>query len=1152
MRRFLIIFFAEIFLAFSYIKKYEDVRKDEFITFRYPVISIPYIDKKPVIDGCVNKDEWSQFSLLSPLINLQTGKMSQYVGNIYAGYDDENLYFAFQFGRPVFSPDPTAQEDPFSVWADDCIEFFLRTEFGKNWEYSFVGNVKGIYEEGKRTVHTDKKWKIKWDFKARKTYFGWEGEMSIPLKELGIDKVEENKVFEINPANNQKTPLTSQFCWSYLRDWFSHRDFGYLIFGGKIPAVRILKAGEIEYNQTGIIIEILNFTEKEFSLDINISLYKPKFEQLNYFKFFDESSNPLGIQAEVEPEVEAKDIVNTVLNKYEIIKEYKKEIKIKPKECIRVPFIYQEEGKADYLIYYKVKELSRNLILSSAAIPYEKKLPLSLEVNPFILSRNILEVIVDYSKVKNLDESDSVEVLFYDKERIIESKRENIDLKNLRNRIEISTKDCSSGSYKLKCQIKGKEKIKEEIEEIVIIPEKPVWWDNKIGIPEIHDIVPEPWIPIKKKKNGFSVWNREIIFDEITEIKNIKNGDIFMLKRPCKIDIKFSEVIDFEKTKCIEKKNTKIVYEKKFKGKKLKGKILLEAEFDGFMKYTLFIEPEGEIENFIFEIPLDKEIAQYFHIGKIGTPPSYKESKESVKLFKTCGQIPQDGMKLPFVEKIWIGNENMGIEYVCETDQYFSIKDDKNCVEVLNMENEVILRINFVNKKKTIDREIIYQWAIMPTPVKPMNNELLHNLYLVQSGFNVEKTLDKIPDSTFKFIDAIIEGGANAFCHWAWNTPESVWNIDIGAPGYRPTEENEKRKVLFKKLKKYANEKGIRWVIVYALWCIYQDWPDYQNFFKELMLYPPVSTPEGGYFYCPQKVFSDWYIWTLKKTIEEIDIDGVYLDCSAHPRLCTNIGHGCGYIDENGKIHGTYPIFATRELHKRIYFLFHGGLKKNGLVYAHNSSFIYACIESFVDVHHCGEGSTLTRDILIPKFYGYPFGIPVSFTRWNNPVYPETRMNSWRFVLQCDSTIKSHPSMIISKNIFPEYKGFGREYYIKLGYDTKGEVVYKIWQLYKKFDFENSIWIPNWKIEKYAKVEDPDIWICMHLNKGKEAIVVVSSFKDENFDGFIEFNWKEMGFEYPKFKIIDWIIDQEIKPEEKGVKLNVKEKLFRVFYISKD
>ncbi|MCM8757051.1 MAG: DUF6067 family protein, partial [Candidatus Omnitrophica bacterium] len=287
---------------------------------------------------------------------------------------------------------------------------------------------------------------------------------------------------------------------------------------------------------------------------------------------------------------------------------------------------------------------------------------------------------------------------------------------------------------------------------------------------------------------------------------------------------------------------------------------------------------------------------------------------------------------------------------------------------------------------------------------------------------------------------------------------------------------------------------------------------------------------------------------TLRRTIEETGINGVYLDSSASPHLCSNLHHGCGYIDKKGKLHGTYPVFATRQLHKRIYTLFHSEMKKDGLVYAHNSHFPFMAVESFVDVHHCGEGSTLDRDIAIPKFYGHPFGLPVSFTRWNNPIYPETRMNSWRFVLQMDSTIKAHPGFVISKKVFPEYKGYGREYYLAKGYDPQGEAVWQVWNAYRNFPWDGSLWLPAWKIEPYISTGDQDIWACLHLNPGKSALLILSSFKKEKTSLKTKIDWKKLGFDPGKLKIEDCITLQEVSDllTAEGLNIDIAGNLFRM------
>jgi hypothetical protein len=1140
MNKFLCIFLfiIIIFSCDSAIIKVKNPEDDEKVSYRWPIISIPLMKNEPVIDGKVEKKEWYSASLLSPLISLKNGIISEDKEKIYIGYTKDKLFIAFQFDRPPYSLKPLFQTEPMAVWRDDCIELFLRDKFGEKWEYSFVGNAVSVFEEGKRVTVTDKNWKIDWEYKSRMTNRGWEGEMAIPFKSLGkIPDIEE--IWEIAPINNRKTPTVEQYSWSYLKNWNSHEDLGYLIFGGEIPSIKVLNVGEISRKEMGCIIEISNFTKKDRNLYVDFILYRPKEKIPNFFKFLEETSNPLGPQAETETQMKAKDVVESALKKYEVIKEEKLSFNISPNQTKILPFILNSEI-GNYVLYYCVKE--KNKILSSSAVPFKIEAPFDIIITPFILSNETIEITANYRRVGGLNDTDLIKVeLYTDDGHLLSQTEKKVDLKSFETKLDLSVKGLKKGNYKVKCYIENKA----EKEVNYLIPEIPDWWNNKFGYPELTDKVPEPWEPMEKTKNGFKVWNREINLDERLNLIQIKNGKINMLTRPAVIDLKIDREINLKKAECIKQKKTGISYRVEISGGDIKGEILLEAEFDGFMKYTIKLIPISEIkiDKLTFEIPLKKEIITYYHRGCVGTPVSYQET---IKDSKDYGEFRND-IFLPFVNEIWIGNDEVGLEYVAETDRFWSLEDKKKAVEVLKKENEVILKINFVDKRKEFNKPVIYQWAILPTPVKPMNKELQRNLFYVQSGFSTDETMEKPAPETERYIEAMVKGGANAFGQWAWKGPRQVWNDDFAVPGYRPTQENEKKKKVFREIIDIAHKKGINWVIVYALFSgVIPDWPGIENFWQEMALFP-LHLTVGGYFFCPQKPFSDWYIYTLKKTIEELDIDGVYLDSTPPPKLCSNLHHGCGYVDEDGNLHGTYPVFAYREFHKRIYYLFHGEIKKGGLVYVHNSHFPYMAVESFADIHHCGEGTVLKLEEIVPKFYGYPFGIVVTFTRWNNPVYPETRMNSWRFVLQCDSTIKAHPSYIISKNDYPEAKT-SRENFIK-GYDKNSIVVWKIWQAQKSFSWEKSEWYPYWKVKEYLETNDEKLLPCMHLNRGKEALVVVSSFKNEVSNCNLKINWGKMGFEWKNVEVKDVITDELLIPNEYGLKFEVLDNRWRMFLI---
>lgn len=1110
------------------------------ITCRIPAAVIPLLRKVPKIDGVVDRREWAGAVKLAPFVSLDTGRMTDDPTEVFIAYTRKALYLAFRFDRPPNAREPKSSENPLQVWRDDCIEFFFRTSFGEKWEYSFVGNAKGVYEEGLRRGVTDKKWHSEWTYKARRTEEGWEGEMTIPFKGLGLATPKPGTVWEIAPVRNRKTPRLDLACWAYLKNWHAKQDFGYLIFGGQLPAVRILRAGELAQDEVGALVEVTNFTTKESKLRVQLRLYRPKDESLNYFKVVDSSANPLGPQAEVKEKVEASRVEKSALAQYELLGEEMKEFSVPANQTRRVSLVHSAR-RGKYLLLYRV--YCSEGLLAGGALPFFKRSSLELTLTPYILSTGTVEVIADYRKLTNVKDSDMLTVKLFRKKNLLHQKRKKANTSDLRTVFDVPVYGLGAGIYKFLCLLETADrKEKARREEFFDLPKIPDWWGNTYGIPEK---VPEPWTPVKKTSQGFRVWNREIKLGELLQPLQIVNGGVEMLLSPICLDLQLNG-LKLKKPKRIRYKETEIAYRLKLRAEGLEGELLLEADFDGFMKYTLFLSSDksAELKRLVLEIPLKKDLATYYHHGAFGTPPSYVQ----LKITKGYGTLHDKPLNFPFTDEVWLGNDEMGIQWVAESDQWWSPAERNKTVQLIPSDGTTLLRISIVEKPRRVERELKFQWAIIPTPVKPMNDLYLHRLRYAQSGFGMNESMTDLAENVEKYIEATVEGGANAFGQWAWRGGKSVWNEDFGAPGYRPTPLNQLRKKAFRKAVQIAHTKGIRWVIAYAIWNCFTDWPDVGTLWREQARYP-LHPSFKGYIYCPQKPFTDWYIATLRKTILEVGIDGVYLDSSPDPSLCSNLHHGCGYIDEQGELHGTYPIFATRELHKRIYCLFHQKPKKGGLVYAHNSHFIFPAVESFVDIHHCGEGSTLRREIAIPKFYGYPFGIPVSFTRWNNPVYPETRMHSWRFVLQMDSTIKAHPSFVISRKVMPDYKGMTREKYLARGYDPKGEAVWAVWKAYREFPWDGAIWVPSWKADPYAQTGDQDVWVCLHINPSKAALVVVSSFKNEPLTVRLRLNWQKLQLHPQKVKITDCLTFEKLKPSDGELLLKIKPKLWRMLSI---
>jgi len=454
-----------------------------------------------------------------------------------------------------------------------------------------------------------------------------------------------------------------------------------------------------------------------------------------------------------------------------------------------------------------------------------------------------------------------------------------------------------------------------------------------------------------------------------------------------------------------------------------------------------------------------------------------------------------------------------------------------------------VLRINFVEQPRALVEPVEFQWALLPTPAKPLDMEMLHDLYLAQAGFRMNEEMTGLADNMGVYIDAMVKGGANAFIQWSW-PGTSVWNDDFSMPAYRATPLNEIKREAFKQAIEMAHEKGIKRVAAYVLWLAPSDWPGLEGFWNEMPLHPLIPMGDG-YKECCAKPFADWHIHTLAGTLRDLGLDGVYLDGGANPRVCTNIHHGHGYYDDEGRLHGEYGFFAKREHLKRIYTLCHGEIVDDGLVYVHHSGVFHPCIESFADIHHCGDGTDFDMDDFVGKFYGRPFGLPVTFTRWNVPWYPETRIRSWRLALLADATIKATPEMVMSQDDLPDWRKGLRER-MHHGYAENSMPVWLIWQAQQRFPWEGSQWIPHWEIGPYAKVEGEDLYAAMHLQPGEAALLTVSSFRDEVTTVPVQVDWAKLGFDPATVKVTDVITGEAVEVTGDGVTLEVLEQRFRL------
>lgn len=1123
-----------------------DAPADEpLISWRVPVVAAPVMADAPTIDGVIDRAEWTAAAQLAPLVALDSALMTDLPHEAWIGYSDEALHVAFRFRRPTFAPPPNSGTDPLGVWRDDCMEMFLKPP-GLRGEYNFVGNAAGLHEEGLRTSATDKRWAVQWSYAARITETGWEGELSIPFAEIG-QSPQPGETWGFTITNNQRTPRGEPSSWSWLREWKSERDLGFLVFSGRQIAARVLQAGEVSASEVGALVEVANFSEEDVTVRIAASLHQPKEADLSWFRAYDGAADPLAGAGDAEQDLPADEVLPRTLEAWDEVNATTHEAVVVPAgQARRVPFVH-EAPRGSYALHYEVTDAATGAILAAGPLPFERRAPLEVVLTPYLLTASAVEVTADYRRVPGVSEGDELHVALRRAEGgdPLAQERVSVDVANGRSILDLDVSELPPGDYVVRCEIvpPGGESRAEREQDLSIAP-PPDWWANPIGHPEETDTVPPPWTPMRRAGMGFSVWNREIVLGEALQPSAIVAGGSEMLADQVQLDLQAAGLTIGE-PQCTLERKTGIVWEAPVSAEGLSGTLTLSAEFDGFMKYTLHLQPDGAnagLDRMVLEIPLPGEAAQYYNHASLGTPPGH----DLVENRGDAGELEGE-LALPFSYSVWLGDTERGINWVAEDDQWWRPADPNRAI-VMQREGEAAsLRVNFVEERLEIDEPVTFEWAILATPSKPLDERFLRDLYLVQRAFYLNDEMTGLASDTGAYIRAMADAGANAFCQWSWGD-KSVWNEDFSAPAYRPTPLNAIRRDALREAIEMSREAGIEHVILYSLWAVITDWPGIEPWWQEMPLHPLLPTT-GGYKQCSARPFADWHLSELARTISEVGNTGVYLDGGASPRVCTNIHHGHGYVDEQGNLHGSYGVFGQREHLKRIYHLFHGGMIDDGLVYVHHSGVFLPAIESFADIHHGGEGSDFVMDDFIGKFYGRPFGLPVTFTRWNVPWYPERRINSWRLSLLADATIKATPQMVVSKTSeWPE----GRRENLNKGYDDASQPVWWIWQAHKQFPFEGSRWLPHWEIGEFVQIggDSSNLYAAMHLNEGRAALLTVSSFRDEPTQVELSVDWRGMGFDPATVTVTDAITGEPVPVTADGMTLEVLGQKFRLLQVA--
>lgn len=336
-------------------------------------------------------------------------------------------------------------------------------------------------------------------------------------------------------------------------------------------------------------------------------------------------------------------------------------------------------------------------------------------------------------------------------------------------------------------------------------------------------------------------------------------------------------------------------------------------------------------------------------------------------------------------------------------------------------------------------------------------------------GNALELGLDKPP------LDYLVEAGVRTLCiHEQWTDLE----------GYTSTTHGEK----LHSLVKACHERGIR-LLVYLGFLLSDLAPEWPEFGEECIVEPhsvydpydyPPQPHQRAFTVCYRSVWQDALAHGIARLMDEYDVDGVYLDGTANPWACQNRHHGCGYVKPDGSIGATYPVFATREMMRRIYTVVKTR-KPQGHVNVHQSTCMTIPTLAWATSYWDGEqfGSiepgpfaleVIPLDAFRTEFMGHQWGVPAEFLCYDRP---------YTYEQACAFTLP-HDVLVRANGLGPHL-----------------ELESNLWQLSDEFGRKEAEWLPYWRNSEYVSVQPEGVVVSLYRHVENGVLAVVSNLSRE-------------------------------------------------------
>lgn len=657
-------------------------------------------------------------------------------------------------------------------------------------------------------------------------------------------------------------------------------------------------------------------------------------------------------------------------------------------------------------------------------------------------------------------------------------------------------------------------------------PMNPSWWGNKLGL---STQVPQPFSPISLTGNTVGLWQRSYEFGGSAFPKSITSRGQTLTSSPIKlVAASGGSILPWtgESLTTRETAPGRVVFDYQAHNAQVNLKASILCEYDGMIRYDLELSPVtsgASLDQLYLDIPIKKEFAKLYSYGYVYTDVEKAQAHDekdisnaverdagiSMGELKRYFTIYPNG-RMPFCAGFYLGNDDRGIQWFAENDKEWSNKNEDEVIGLERRSEDVLMRVNFIDQGTSIDKPMKLTWGLITTPIRDTaweqeNVRTCPTFNLGSYILNSPKPIEQYN----RYFQSCSDFGLK-FMH-VYHQMKG----QFGAPKPNNAQETE----AFKHMGADMAKHGLRYYY-YGGWGVTPESEGLAAFGQEMMQEPRVSAGFDVYRFDLNSPYVDYYLDGAAYMMKNAGAGGVHLDSThIYFNVFQNELDGYKFI-KNGKVHGSWPIFASRNFAKRMYTMLNDGevMPDRGLIHSGMSYPMY-CVSGFLSARYAYEDLMKMKtldDIRLDSFRlrcaDVMNGVYCDFG-WNNS--PKIPLHVNEMVTLC---VLHGIWMNCQEEEITSPKQLSDPY----GIDSNPQG--QLNMLYQTFGYAKAEFHPYYLEEGLANTGNPKVLATMYLYPGEKALVAVGNVSGASVNAAVSFDWNKLGIPADQAEVRDGLL----------------------------